>query len=296
MPALADPPPAGPGPAVQDPAAAASEQDAVRRQYDTVIADRYDDDPQGVIRAALARGLGQLEGEELLSAALPPLRALDLGMGTGLFLQTLIDAAGREVVPHGVDLSAGMVAKAQARVPGLKAEVDDAANVLEHFPGTSFDLVCTHFVTGFVPIAHLAPRIARRLEPGGAWSFIGGLSAGYPELQKKAGHPLVRTLAGGRTPNLGGLLTPADTPAVQSVMREHGLEVVAAETFTPRLEFADFDQFMTFAYHGGWLTPFLESMGVQDFGRFARWALNRAVFPVHDTHSIAVVLARKPRG
>ena len=277
----------------------AHERAAVRRQYDTVIAGRYDDDPQGVIGASLGRATGQIEREGLLSAGPPPLKALDLGMGTGLFLEQLIAAAGRagrEVEPYGVDLSAGMVEKAKGRVPDLRAEVDDAANVAGHFPGVSFDLVCTHFVTGFVPISHLAPRLYDRLAPGGVWSFVGGLSGGYPALQKKAGHPVVRALAGGKAPDLGGLLTPADTPAVEAVCREHGFEVAAAETFRPALDFPDFDSFMTFAYHGGWLTPFLERMGVQNFGRFARWALDRAVFPVEDHHEIGIVLARKPRG
>ena len=267
---------------------------AVRRQYDTIIADHYDRDPQGVIGGSLGLGLGQIVGEEVLGPALPPMRALDLGMGTGRFLEMLTAAAERDVRPFGVDLSAGMVEHAARRLPGLRAEVADAADVGGHFPGETFELVCTHFVTGFVPLSHLAPRIVERLEPGGYWSFIGGTSAGYPELQRKARHPLVRAVAGGKTPDLAGLLTPADVEAVDAELTGGGMEVVAAETFSPELHFDRFEAFMRFAYHGGWLTPFLEDLGLEQLGPFPRWLLNRAVFPIHDRHHIAVVLARKP--
>ena len=267
---------------------------AVRRQYDTIIADHYDDDPQGVTVASLQCGLGQIVGEDLLGFALPPMRALDLGMGTGLFLEMLAAAAERDVRLFGVDLSSGMVERAARRLPGLRAEVADAADVADHFPGESFELICTHFVTGFVPLAHLAPRIFERLEPGGYWTFIGGTSAGYPELRRRARHPLVRAITGGKTPDLAGLLTPAGVSAVEAELIQQGLEIVAAETFSPELLFGRFEAFMKFAYHGGWLTPFLEDLGLERLGPFPRWLLNTAVFPIDDHHHIAVVLARKP--
>ena len=82
-----------------------------------------------------------------------------------------------------------MVDTARKRIPDLVAEVDDAANLDAHFPNQSFDLVCTHFITGFVPLRTLAPKIWDRLKEGGYWSFVGGTMAGFPNLQAKADHP-----------------------------------------------------------------------------------------------------------
>ena len=65
-----------------------------------------------------------------------------------------------------------------------------------HFPGQLFDCVSTHFVTGFVPMRVLAPKIWDRLEEGGYWSIVGGTKEAYPTLQKKADSWVVRKLCG----------------------------------------------------------------------------------------------------
>ncbi len=50
---------------------------------------------------------------------------------------------------------------------------------------------------------------------------------------------------------------------------------------------------MDFAYHGGWLTPFVEAMGLHRLNRAARMLMNLFFFPVEDHHSIEIVLAQK---
>src|SRR5262249_5343791 len=67
---------------------------AVHHAYNDVVATHYDLDPQGVIGRSLDRGLAQLRDEGLLDGR--ELRVLDVGMGTGLFLEKLQSAsAGR---------------------------------------------------------------------------------------------------------------------------------------------------------------------------------------------------------
>ena len=65
-----------------------------------------------------------------------------------------------------------------------------------------------------------------------------------------------------------------------------------AET-SPNLHFADFDEFMRFAYFGGWLTPFVESLNLHRVGPKLKWFLNRFYFPAEDTHSIEILLAQE---
>jgi hypothetical protein len=76
-------------------------------------------------------------------------------------------------------------------------------------------------------------------------------------------------------------------------MKAYGLDLAAGETFEPPLEFKNFDQFMEFGYRGGWLTPLIESMGLQNAGPVTRWLLNRLAFPVTDAHNIVIALGRK---
>jgi len=264
----------------------------IQRQYDEVIAPHYDRDPQSVTGHALARAAEQIRQHYFLDTTAEPLRALDVGIGTGLFLARL-KALGA-VRPYGLDLSEQMVACARRRLPDLIAAVDDAANLDAHFRAETFDLVCTHFLTGFVPLGVLAPKVWDRLEAGGYWSLVGGTRAGFPALQAQAQGRALRWLLGGRPLPVDELVcNPADRAEVVRTLTANGFEVCACETFEPALRFADFQQFMDFAYRGGWLTPFIEELGLHRAGALTRALLNLLVFPVRDHHTIEIVLARK---
>jgi SAM-dependent methyltransferase len=265
---------------------------AVHHAYNDVVATHYDLDPQGVIGRSLDRGIAQMREEGLLDGR--ELRVLDVGMGTGLFLERLRRAADGRIVPFGVDLAENMLEVARRRLPGLEAVVGDASNLGAYFPGREFDSICTHFVTGFVSMRLLAPQIARKLRPGGYWSLIGGTRAAYPALQAKGDSRLLRWLSGAGSRRVDDtVLNPADEREVAEVMDAHGLDVLRTETFRPPLTFESFDAFMEFGHRGGWLTPLIESMGLHRTGPIKRWALNRLVFPVQDRHDIVVVLGRK---
>lgn len=269
----------------------------IQQQYDDVIAQHYDGDPHGVTGRSLDKAIQQLQDTGKLNYSLiaPPLRVLDLGMGTGMFLEKLVSSTFGEIDAYGVDLSPGMAEIALQKIPGLKVELDDAANFDNHFGDTDFDLICTHFVTGFVPIEHLAPLIYKRLKPGGIWSFVGSSKAAYPVLRRKANNPVVRMMFGGGTLSLGNLLCPDHESGLGRSMSSVGFEIEATDTFEPELWFADFDSFMQYAYTGGWLTPFIEQLGIHRLNKAAKALLNGFVFPVRDHHSILLGLARKPK-
>ena len=267
----------------------------IQRQYDDVISSQYDRDPQNTTGRTLDRAISHLQEEGLLDSLLPALRVLDVGMGTGMFLQKLREISPRALEPSGLDISAQMAAIARQKLPDLSVAIDDGANLHRHFHGEQFDLLATHFVTGFVPMKDLAPKIMDKLVPGGCWSFVGGTSTGYPELQRRAQHPLLKLLYGGHGPSLGGMICPENQEEVAGILTDAGFEISRLETFQPRLEFPDFDAFIEYGYHGGWLTPFIEEIGLHRARRWQRSLLNRLVFPVTDHHSIVLAVARRPR-
>ena len=273
-----------------------SQTAVIQRQYDDVIAQHYDLDPQNITNQSLDLALQHLRDHGLLkfNPALPPMEVLDLGMGTGLFLKKLRASTFGLAECWGVDLSPNMTEIAQAKIDGLEAVVDDAANFDDHFPGQTFDLICTHFITGFVPIQHLAPLIYKRLKPGGCWSFVGSGKLAYPTLRRKADSPIVRMLFGGAKLSLKDMLCPDHENDLRETLTAAGFEILTADTFEPELRFRDFSEFMEYAYTGGWLTPFIEELGLQHAGRPTRALLNTMVFPVKDHHSILLGLVRKP--
>jgi SAM-dependent methyltransferase len=267
----------------------------IQRQYDEVIAAHYDSDPQELIANSLRNAVGQLLQEQVLAPQATKLKVFDLGMGTGRFIHELRTNGARKIQPYGLDLSSKMIALAHARIADLKAVVDDAANVQLHFPRESFDLIATHFITGFVPITVLGPKIWERLAPGGYWSFMGGTRAGFPQLQRKADSKLLRWLFGATRLNVDELVhNPAAADEVLHAVERSGFAIRRHETFMPKVRFDNLDEFFEFAYWGGWLTPFVEKLGLQDANAFVRLLLNTFFFPVEDHHSIEIVLAQKP--
>jgi SAM-dependent methyltransferase len=267
------------------------ESSVIQRQYDEVIASRYDFDPQSVVGDSLDRAVTQIRRRVRGDG---PLNVLDLGVGTGRFLEKLRTATDLTIQPCGLDISQKMIDIALARIPDMLAAVDDAANVEQHFPSLSFDLIGTHFITGFVPMRVLAPKIHARLETGGMWSFVGGTRAGFPELQRKACAPPYKWVFGIKTLDVGEYVhNPANQDEVVRLLEEQGFEVCDCETFEPDVYFGNYKQFMDFAYYGGWLTPFLESMGLHKASPLVQTFMNAMFFPVKDHHSVVIALAKK---
>jgi ubiquinone/menaquinone biosynthesis C-methylase UbiE len=264
---------------------------AIQRQYDQIIASHYDSDPRSVIGDSLDQAVAQIE---TAVGNRPGLRVLDLGIGTGRFLEKLRTSAGLRIEPYGLDISQKMIDIARTRIPDLVSAVDDAANLKAHFPGVAFDLIGTHFLTGFIPIRDLAPKIARRLAKGGMWSFVGGTREGFPVLQKKANVLFLRWLFGMKRLDVGDIVcNPADQAEVVATLEDAGFAVQACQTFSPRLVFKDVKDFLEFGYYGGWLTPFVETLGLDRAGPLLRLVLNGCVFPVEDRHSIVIALAER---
>ncbi|MEZ6060959.1 MAG: hypothetical protein R3C19_11405 [Planctomycetaceae bacterium] len=187
-----------------------------------------------------------------------------------------------------------MVEIARGRIPDLTAAVDDAANVDQHFRGEVFDLICTHFITGFVPLSHLAPRVFQKLKPGGYLTLLGATGEAFPVLRRKASGKILQLVFRGRKPDLANLITPANAGEVADQLLRNGFEIIRLELLEPELRFANFDDFMEFAYHGGWLTPFIEDIGLHQARPALRKLLNSFVFPVRDQHRIVSALVRRP--
>jgi SAM-dependent methyltransferase len=266
----------------------------IQRQYDEVIAAHYDLDPQSVIGPSLDRAADQLRRHDLFEPANKSLSVFDVGVGTGVFLEKLAALGGPGLQPFGLDLSERMIDAARRKIPDLVAAVDDAVNLDAYFPDQSFDLICTHFITGFVPMQVLAPKIWSRLEEGGYWSFVGGTKAGFPALQAKADGKALRWLLGGRRLEVDAMVcNPAGREEVFETLETNGFKVQECETFEPALRFRNLDEFMDFAYRGGWLTPFIEALGLHQAGASVRLMMNTFFFPVDDHHTIEIALAQK---
>src|SRR6185503_4695510 len=96
----------------------------------------------------------------------PSDRILDLGCGTGIVARVLRERLGGAATLTGLDVNAGMIAKARSIAPDIEW-VEGSAIALP-FADRSFDVVLAQQVLQFVPDRDAAVREIRRvLAPGG---------------------------------------------------------------------------------------------------------------------------------
>jgi predicted TPR repeat methyltransferase len=153
----------------------------VERQPPELVAQRFDEMADG-FDEHLVVGLGY-EGPQHLAALLAPLacagadlEVLDAGCGTGL-CATMLRPMARRLV--GVDLSAGMLAKAQAR--GLYDELErcDLLDALAQGEGRWDLIVALDTFPYLGALEATFEAAARALKPGGRFAF--STEAGSPE-------------------------------------------------------------------------------------------------------------------
>ena len=99
---------------------------SIHHAYNDIVATHYDLDPQGLIGESLDRGIAQMKAEGFFDSD-RELHVLDVGMGTGLFLDKLKKVAGDRVVPFGIDLAENMLEVARRKIPDLDAMAGDAS-------------------------------------------------------------------------------------------------------------------------------------------------------------------------
>lgn len=121
--------------------------------------------PAGRLRAARRAGFFVEHGR-----LAPGRRALELGCGTGLFLEQVARASGAAVT--GLDLSTDLLAQARRRCAGLPGVRLVRGNAEQApFPAASFDVVYGSSVLHHLDTAAAAREVARLLRPGGRLVF-----------------------------------------------------------------------------------------------------------------------------
>lgn len=151
------------GTSSDSPAAASGRDRTGQAEAFDAIGDRYDE--------AFPHKEGQIAAGDWLVAELPAgARVLDLGCGTGLPTARQFVAAGLRVT--GVDLSAGMLARARANVPGAEFLQADVADLVAGgpLPAGGFSAVAAFFTLLMLPRAEIPAALTsvhELLEPGG---------------------------------------------------------------------------------------------------------------------------------
>lgn len=152
------------------------------------------------------------------------LSILDIGCGTGWYLSQLGDLVSDST---GIDLSAGMLAIAQLRLPGALLLKGDARSI--HVPPARFDAVICTRVLAHVPNTIALVREARRaLKPGGIF-VMSNIDASYnyevTRLPALDGRIVTETYKHDRTATFDVVAAAGFVPDVAYIICENGMSV-----------------------------------------------------------------------
>jgi predicted TPR repeat methyltransferase len=252
-------------------------RETVPSAYDQTVAAHYDDDLFSLLSDSRALALRQLRAEVPSDR---PLRVVDVGCGTGLWLSELRTSfPNAELV--GLDSSAEMLKRAAKR--GVQVLLDDVAGLEHHFAPSSLDLVSAHYILTYVGLEKLLPVVRSRLRPGGLLSLATSTQQNLPRVRQLASTVFSVESLEARNP------TPHDAADAVARVEAAGLRVVHSDRLVRELVFESIPHFLKFAVDGGWLVQYADMLS-QGLPLVADLP---GLLPFRDGHDGIVLLARK---
>jgi SAM-dependent methyltransferase len=195
--------------------------------------------------AAYERFMGRWSraaGAVFLDWVAPPrdVRWLDVGCGTGVFTELVLDRCSPQSV-IAIDPSAAQIELARSKPVAQLAEFRVADAQAMPFADGAFDVMASALVINFIPDPARALAEMRRVgRPGGVlagyvWDFAGSLSPG--SLLRRA-----MRRVGIDGPTVSGTET-SRLDAIQALFAQAGLQEIAGRTIDVTVSFPDFDDF-----------------------------------------------------
>lgn len=173
----------------------------------------------------------------------PGLRWLDVGCGTGVLSQTILNLADPAEI-YGLDSSEGFLSLAREQVPAPQAcfTAGDAQDL--PFAPASFDNVVSALLLNFLPNPGLAVREMRRVAvPGGTVGLYVWDYAGKMEMLRYFWDAAATMAPAGKTVDEGVRFELCQPEPLEKLFRQAGLVGVEVEGIEVPSVFRDFNDF-----------------------------------------------------
>ncbi|GAA0580462.1 class I SAM-dependent methyltransferase [Caenispirillum bisanense] len=230
-----------------------------------------------------------------------PARVVDLGIGDGDLLASLMARCPVPVEPAGVDISPEMLRRATARLPGLTAIEGSAADASRLLPAGEFTAVFAHFILAYVPLTAVLREAAALLRSGGVLSLATSTNEMARPLQAQLAelgrHRSIRSrlVRAAARRGLARSNTPESFEHMLPAFAEAGFTVVERRTLTFPVVFRSAREAYTFMVEDGWGVNALIHPLVPPsvMARLAPWGLKAFRYPYEATHHVEVLLLRR---
>jgi SAM-dependent methyltransferase len=170
----------------------------------------------------------------------PGARWLDVGCGTGVFTELILDSCSPAAVTA-VDPSHAQIEHARTQAVGRRAEFHVAGAQSLAFQDDAFDVVASALVINFIPDRPRALKEMRRVaRPGGivagyVWDFANEFTAGSPLR-------VAMSDVGLQPPPVPGT-EDSSLDALSTLFAHAGLEAIATRAIDVSITFSGFDEY-----------------------------------------------------
>nr|VFK60363.1 MAG: Methyltransferase domain-containing protein [Candidatus Kentron sp. UNK]VFK69225.1 MAG: Methyltransferase domain-containing protein [Candidatus Kentron sp. UNK] len=216
--------------------------------YDEKIASFFETDLFGLYSTSHDLVLKQLDAYD---AALE--NVLDIGCGTGWFLEKLVDNY-TELSLSGLDPSPHMlkIAQSKPKLANLSIFTSDIQKLTRLVPAQSFDMVSLHYILCYVPKEIAFPIVAKLVKSGGLFSLATMTKENsFPALEKLSGS--IGNIDKEKVDSLSH--TPSSKKDLLEYIESSELfEIEMWNTLERSISFESQAQLSDFAFRSGWVS------------------------------------------
>lgn len=229
-------------------------------------------------------------------------KILDLGVGDGLFLQRL-QKENPKAEYTGIDISQNMLNIAAHNCPGLNTIEASTVEASRFLTRHSQDLILAHFIGAYIPLDALLTQVDTLAKSNGYLSLITSTHESFPVMKENFSKfvsnkkSLIAYIAQHYYETaLKKTTVVSSEQELLNILQEHNFEVIEHQHCRLSLTLNSVNEFIEFGFNAGWLVNGLAvgCIPASVVRKFIVPLVNKIYsFPYHDTHSIAIVLARK---
>lgn len=201
---------------------------------------------------------------------------VDIGCGTGNMLVMLTKDFTFDHI-YGVDLSTEMLDIAKNKIPNLITICDSAANIQQHFPKPTVNLLLSHFLFAYLDYKNLLKQFSSITQTGSLLSICSTTSNTFAKTKIDVIQNLPRTIRlidflfkvdSQETMKEYSKFMPKDISTLQNEMEQNGYKILKRENIHFTITLKNWRDAWSFFHDGSWFVGVMKQYKINKFKMF----------------------------